>query len=117
MRYGQSIKEDEEILKKNSVEHHLSVNEFNCIRYRQEEKSVLHDIIMMTNQVLPILVDDITVVKAREIVSKTIYDERILAYINASIVPLVTQHEQYIKKGGELSMDALVSNARPQHYQ
>ena len=40
--YSTTLEEDQQILKKDQQENHLSINERNCILYRKGEKAILH---------------------------------------------------------------------------
>lgn len=68
--YSTSYKEDLETLEKDRRDHHLSVNERNCIKLRSGEKRILHFMIDSAQKVLPLLEDGVSLKDARDIVSK-----------------------------------------------
>ena len=48
----------------------------------------------MVDKVLPVLVDDITIAKAREILNPIVTEDPVIGqYADAALMPLVAQHE------------------------
>lgn len=62
-RYKTTLQHDEELIEKNTVEHNLSFNEKNCIHIRIAEKRILHKWLTLSQQILPMLEDGITMKK------------------------------------------------------
>ena len=116
VNYSTSYKEDLELLEKDKKDHHLSVNERNCVKLRSGEKRILHYMIDNAQLLIPLLEDDMTLKKARDVVSK--YENfACQLYCDVAIFPLLKE-----KEGTGMSNDIehqvkyKMNQANPQKY-
>ena len=85
-RYETTIEEDEEILKRNSLESSLSGNAVNCITFRFGEKEVLRFLDKAATQFIQVLKEDSYSEKEFEPLS---VDEKYQEYVITILLPLM----------------------------
>lgn len=99
MRYPTTYAADLELIAKDDKEHNLSVNERNCIHYRAAEKKILHYMISISDKILPIMADGVTVKQARDMAS-VIPDFTVQQYWEGCLHALIIQNDEYHRRNG-----------------
>jgi hypothetical protein len=88
-KYKTTLQQDLEIIQKHTQEHHLSYNEKNCIYLRIAEKRILTKWLDLSQKILPMLEDGVTMKQVQEM-SRNINDVAFDQYYNEVLKFLIT---------------------------
>mgnify|MGYP000896791533 CR=1 FL=1 len=75
-------------MKQDAKEHHLSINERNCIVIRMSEKEILINTIKMIETLLPLMEDDLDL-KTVQLKMKQINNPIVHQYWDKALLPLI----------------------------